>query len=80
MRPATPLKDAYEFARRKHGDQLTNEHLLRATLLSAVIVRPTTSPEDVAEAKRECKRDLLDLLGGIPRQALGFPQTSPGAA
>lgn len=62
MRPATPLKDAYEFARRKHGDKLENPHLLRPTLLSAVIVRPSSSPEEVAEAKRECKRELLAFL------------------
>ncbi len=64
MRAATPLKDAYEFARRKHGDKLENPHLLRSTLLSAVIVRPSSSPEEVAEAKQQCKREFLALTGG----------------
>lgn len=64
MRAATPLKDAYEFARRTHGSKLENPHLLRSTLLSAVIVRPSSSPEEVAEAKRECKREFLALTGG----------------
>jgi len=64
MRAATPLKDAYEFARRNHGDKLENPHLLQATLLSVVIKRPSSSPEEIAEAKRECGRELLALLDG----------------
>ena len=64
MRAATPLKDAYEFAKRAHGDKLENPHLLQATLLSVVIKRPSSSPEEIAEARRECGRELLALLGG----------------
>lgn len=70
MRPATPLKDAYEFARRKHGNELENPHLLQATLLSAAIVRPSSSSEEITEAKRECKSELLALLSESPRLPL----------
>ncbi len=64
MRRPPELLSAYQSARRNHGDKLENPHLLQASLLSEVIKRPSSSPEEVAEAKRECKRELLALLGG----------------
>lgn len=58
------LLSAYEFAQRQHGDKLETPHLLQATLLSVVIKRPSSSPEEIAEAKRECKQEFLALLDG----------------
>lgn len=59
------LLSAYQFAQRQHGDKLENPHLLQATLLSVVIKRPSSSPEEIAEAKRECGRELLALLNRV---------------
>ena len=57
------LLSAYEFAVRQSVGE-PNPHYVRAALLSVVIKRPSLSPEDVAEAKRECKLELLALVGG----------------
>jgi hypothetical protein len=65
MRRPPELLSAYQFAQRQHGDKLENPHLLQATLLSVVIKRQSSSPEEVEEAKRECKREFLALLSGV---------------
>lgn len=63
MRAATPLKDAYEFARREHGDKLENPHLLQASLLSESIKRPSTSPSEKGEAVRNLFHEYRALVG-----------------
>ena len=57
------LLSAYEFAVRQSVGE-PNPHYVRAALLSVVIKRPTSSPEEVVEAKRECKREYLAFLDG----------------
>lgn len=56
------LLSAYEFARRQCVGE-PDPHYIAAALHAVVIRRPHSSPEEVAEAKRECKRELLAILG-----------------
>lgn len=71
------LLSAYEFAVRQSVGE-PNPHYIRAALLCVVTKRPSSSPEEITEARRERKLELLALLSESPRLAPGLPQTSPG--
>lgn len=64
------LLHAYESSVRQLGKP--NVHHIRAALYAVVIKRPSSSPEEVAEAKAECKAALLDFI-------CGERDASPGA-
>lgn len=57
MRAATPLKDAYEFARRNHGGN-PSMRIISAALHAAARKRAATR-EEAIEAQIACKQDLL---------------------
>ncbi|OJZ12390.1 MAG: hypothetical protein BGP20_11665 [Thiobacillus sp. 63-78] len=63
MRRPPELLSAFEFAVSQSIGK-PDPHYVRAALLSVVIKRPSSSPAEVMEAKRECLRELLMLTGG----------------
>lgn len=61
MRRPPELLSAYESSVRQLGKP--NVHHIRAAL-HAVVIRRADSAEEVRDAKRECKRELLAFLDG----------------
>jgi hypothetical protein len=76
MRRPPELLHAYESSVRQLGKP--NAHHIRAALHAVFIKRPSSSPEEVAEAKAECKAALLDFICSKPEESPGLAPGLPG--